>query len=145
MPTTQQELVIFVGIVSTIIFATIIPSEYLCTGDNSSAFAEDLQHVHPGLNIPNNLVVGHSCNAFPCPPTLLTMQIDQNGIVNLAPPWVLIERLPFTVTGFLGHGACLPWRGNGVYSIGGTTGSVRLLWYKTVQVLHLKMELILSD
>ncbi|MGA7899221.1 MAG: hypothetical protein WCA39_10205 [Nitrososphaeraceae archaeon] len=104
MPTTQQELVIFVGIVSTMIFTTIIPSEDLRTGDISSAFAEDLQHVYPGLNIPYNLVVGHSCNAFPCPPALLTMQI--NG--NPTPPWVLIAGQPFTVTGFLGIGACCP-------------------------------------
>ena len=144
MPTTQQELVIFVGIVSTDHFRYDYTVGIFVYGNISSAFAEDLQHVHPGLNIPDNLVVGHSCNVFPCPPTLLTMQIDQNGIVNLAPPWVLIERLPFTVTGFLGHGACCP---GGVMVYTPLAGQQVVFGCCGIKqsILHLKMELILSD
>jgi hypothetical protein len=104
MPTTQQELVFFVGILSMIIFVTIIPPEYLRSGDIRYAFAEDIQHVYPGLDVQNTFVVGHSCNTFPCPPTLLTMQI--NG--NPKPPWFLIQGTPFTVTGFLGSAVCCP-------------------------------------
>ena len=33
---------------------------------------EDLQHVYPGLNIPNNLVVGPACNVN-CPPIIGTL------------------------------------------------------------------------
>ena len=33
---------------------------------------EDLQHVYPGLNIPNNLVVGPACNVN-CPPIISTL------------------------------------------------------------------------
>jgi hypothetical protein len=33
---------------------------------------EDLQHIYPGLNIPNNLVVGPSCTAN-CPPIIGTV------------------------------------------------------------------------
>ena len=33
---------------------------------------EDLQHVYPGLNIPNNLVVGPACNVN-CPPLIGTL------------------------------------------------------------------------
>lgn len=74
MTITQREQVIFVVIVSTIIFATIIPSKYFRTGGASSAFGDKI------------------------PPTSITMRI--NGVQT--PPWVVPAGTPFTVTGILG-------------------------------------------
>jgi hypothetical protein len=48
----------------------IVPN-HLFTPPNQGTI-EDLQHVYPGLNIPNNLVVGPACS-FNCPPIIGTV------------------------------------------------------------------------
>src|SRR5215469_6463339 len=53
-------------------YCCILPiPNHLFTPPNQGTI-EDLQHVYPGLNIPNNLVVGPHCNVS-CPPIISTL------------------------------------------------------------------------